>query len=191
MQSIIKEIAETMQIETASSHSFKVVVINEADGLTKDAQHALRRTMEKYIKNLRVILCCSNMSKILPPIRSRCLCLKVPSPTDEQIVDVLEDIGRKENIQIPKSFSHNIAIASDGNLRKAVLMLESNKMKQYPFSEGQKIELCDWERYIQDLASSILLEQSPARLQASRDHFYTLLSHCIPPSEILKVLLLL
>lgn len=57
----------------------------EADRLTKDAQHALRRTMEKYSSNLRLILCCSSYSRILPPIKSRCFMIRVPSPSDDEV----------------------------------------------------------------------------------------------------------
>jgi replication factor C subunit 3/5 len=62
-----------------------VVILNEADSLSKDAQHALRRTMEKYMANLRVILCCTSTSKIISPIRSRCLLVRVSAPTTEEV----------------------------------------------------------------------------------------------------------
>ena len=57
-----------------------VVLLTEADHLTKDAQHALRRTMEKYMSTCRIILCCNSTSKIIPAIRSRCLGVRVPAP---------------------------------------------------------------------------------------------------------------
>lgn len=58
-----------------------VVVIDQADELTREAQAALRRTMEKYTTNLRLILCCNSLSKLIAPLRSRCLILRVPRPT--------------------------------------------------------------------------------------------------------------
>lgn len=62
-----------------------VVVINEADSLTRDAQAALRRTMEKYMSNMRIILCANSTSKLIAPIKSRCLLVRVPAPTEEQV----------------------------------------------------------------------------------------------------------
>jgi DNA polymerase III delta prime subunit len=62
-----------------------VVIINEADALTRDAQAALRRTMEKYMTNMRLILCANSTSKIIAPIRSRCLLVRLSAPTDDEV----------------------------------------------------------------------------------------------------------
>jgi len=57
-----------------------VVVINEADLLSRDAQAALRRTMEKYMSNMRIILCANSTSRLIAPIKSRCLLMRVAAP---------------------------------------------------------------------------------------------------------------
>lgn len=84
IQDILKEIAQTQNVDLNAKHRFKVVVINEADSLSRDAQSALRRTMEKYMANLRLVLCATSTSKIIAPIRSRCLLLRVGAPSDDE-----------------------------------------------------------------------------------------------------------
>lgn len=85
IQDILKEIAQTQNVDLNAKHRFKVVVINEADSLSRDAQSALRRTMEKYMANLRLVLCATSTSKIIAPIRSRCLLLRVGAPSDDEV----------------------------------------------------------------------------------------------------------
>lgn len=112
------------------SSLFAVVVIHEADYLSRDAQAGLRRTMEKYMKNLRIILVCNSSSKIIAPIRSRCLLLRIPAPSNEEIAKVLLKIGRKESLQVPEKLASKIALASGRNLRKAVLLFEACKVQK-------------------------------------------------------------
>lgn len=62
-----------------------VVIINEADSLSRDAQAALRRTMEKYMSNMRIILCANSTSRLIAPIKSRCLLMRVAAPNPEEV----------------------------------------------------------------------------------------------------------
>jgi replication factor C subunit 3/5 len=63
----------------------KVVVLNQVDRLSRQAQAALRRTMEKYAVTCRLILCCDSPSKLIAPLRSRCLGVRVPAPTEDEV----------------------------------------------------------------------------------------------------------
>ncbi|KAJ3029713.1 UNVERIFIED_CONTAM: Subunit of heteropentameric Replication factor C (RF-C) [Siphonaria sp. JEL0065] len=189
IQELIKEVAQTQQVDASAKRAFKVVILNEADTLSKDAQHALRRTMEKYMSNLRVILCTNSTSRIIGPIRSRCLLVRVAAPSAEEIMHVMTKVAIKEGIQIPDAFGMKIAETCGGNLRKALLMLETAKVKYYPFVHDQAIPLTDWENYIKETAKLIVAEQTPKRLQEIRGRLYELLTHCIAPEVILKTLM--
>lgn len=85
IQDLIKEMAQSKQIDPMARHKFKVVVFNEADTLSRSAQSALRRTMEKYMGNMRIILCCNATCKIISPIKSRCYMLRIPAPSVDQV----------------------------------------------------------------------------------------------------------
>ncbi|KAJ3410767.1 Subunit of heteropentameric Replication factor C (RF-C) [Chytridiales sp. JEL 0842] len=188
IQELIKEVAQTQQVDASAKKQFKVVVLNEADALSKDAQHALRRTMEKYMSNMRVILCANSTSKILSPIRSRCLLVRVAAPEPDEICKVLQKVATKESINLPEGFALRVAEKSNGNLRQALLMLEAAYVKQYPFSDRQEVMMTDWEAFIADMAKYIIQEQSPKRLMDTRGKLYELLTHCIAPDIILKTL---
>jgi replication factor C subunit 3/5 len=125
VQDLLKEVAQTQQVDVAAKQRFKVVVINEADHLTRDAQAALRRTMEKYSPNLRLILLANSTSNIIAPIRSRTLLVRVAAPTEDEICAVLAQVGKKEGYTRCEGLEKRIANESYRNLRRALLMFEA------------------------------------------------------------------
>ncbi|KII67373.1 Replication factor C subunit 3 [Thelohanellus kitauei] len=162
----------------------------EADRLTKDAQQALRRTMEKYSESCRIILLSESLSPIIDPIQSRCLCVRIPSPTESEMIQVMNKVCKKENIELNTKLAQRIYIESDKNMRRALLMLETCKLAQYPFNDDQEIELPHWQVYIRNLANEMLQSQTPEKLMQIRTQFYELLSKCIPVDIIFKELLI-
>ncbi|XP_038877712.1 replication factor C subunit 3 [Benincasa hispida] len=189
VQEIIKEMAKNRPIDSKGKKGHKVLVLNDVDKLSREAQHSLRRTMEKYSSYCRLILCCNSSSRVTEAIRSRCLNVRINGPTEEQIVKVLEFIGKKEGLQLPSGFASRIAEKSNRSLRRAILSFETCRVQQYPFVSNQAIPPMDWEEYITEIASDILKEQSPKRLFQVRGKLYELLVNCIPPEIILKRLL--
>ncbi|CAO1638254.1 unnamed protein product [Parajaminaea phylloscopi] len=188
IQDVLKEIAQTQQVDLNAKHRFKVVVINEADSLSRDAQSALRRTMEKYMGNLRLILCATSTSKIIAPIRSRCLLIRVPAPAEEQMSQVLRSVAKKEKFHLPDPVAKQIFEDSAGNLRKALLVLEALRMQTPDLSGSLAIAKPDWELYTHKMCDIILSEQTPAKLLECRQHLYELLVHAIPPRTIIKTM---
>lgn len=183
---LIKQVAQTHQIDTAGQREFKVIVLSEVDELTKDAQHALRRTMEKYVATCRIILAVNSTSRVIPAIRSRCLGIRVAAPTEEEIVSIIQFTCKKESLHIPEALAQRIAQQCDRNLRRAILMLEACKVQQYPFTINQDITELDWQMYLRETANQIMLEQTPSKLEKIRERLYELLSQGVPPDMIFK-----
>ena len=188
IQDLLKEVAQTQQVDLTAKQRFKVVVINEADSLSRDAQAALRRTMEKYSANVRLILVANSTAGIIAPIRSRTLLIRVAAPTKSEICDALVKAGKKENWKIIPALNQRIARESGRNLRKALLMFEAVYAQHPEPSEKTPIPPPDWELLIEQVARDIIRERSPAMILATRAKLYDLLSHCIPATIVLKTL---
>ncbi|CEL55937.1 Replication factor C subunit 5 OS=Neurospora crassa (strain ATCC 24698 / 74-OR23-1A / CBS 708,71 / DSM 1257 / FGSC 987) GN=B14D6.460 PE=3 SV=1 [Rhizoctonia solani AG-1 IB] len=116
---ILKEIAQTQQVDLNAKQRFKVVVINEADSLTRDAQAALRRTMERYMNNLRIIMCANGTSKLIAPIKSRCLLVRVAAPSDPDMELALRAVAKRERFDIPDEATARIIQDAKGQSPKS------------------------------------------------------------------------
>ena len=167
-----------------------MLVLNEVDKLSKEAQHALRRTMEKYSGACRLVLLANNISRVLDAVRSRTLPVRVPAPSTEAICDVLQAVAAKEAITLPAEFAARLAVASERNMRRALLSLEACKVACYPFKPDQPIQTTDWELYIAQIAREIMSEQSPKALFQVRGRLYELLVNAISPELVLRKLAL-
>jgi replication factor C small subunit len=119
----VKNYARTAAM--ASPVSFKIIIMDEADHLTGDAQHALRRTMEVYTKTARFCLIGNYSERIIDPIQSRCSVFRYGSLDEEDIRDRLTLIAEKENLQIVDEGLDALFQASGGDLRKAINMLQA------------------------------------------------------------------
>jgi len=104
---------------------FKLVYLDEADALTKDAQHALRRTMEDYAQSTRFILSCNYSSKIISPIQSRCAVFRFQPLPREFLIKILERVAENEGLQINTGALNFLYEASEGDCRKAENLLQA------------------------------------------------------------------
>ncbi|MCY0883424.1 MAG: replication factor C small subunit [Acidianus infernus] len=118
----VKEFARTM---VSSSVPFKVILLDEADNMTADAQQALRRTMELYTESTRFILACNYLSKIIDPIQSRTALFRFYPLKKEYVVSRLEYIAKEEKVEYDEKALETIYDVTMGDMRKAINTLQA------------------------------------------------------------------
>ena len=128
----IKGFAEKM---TPFNNGIKLIILDEADSMTFDAQFALRRIIEKYSDDTRFCIICNYMNKIISPIKSRCVNLRFYPIEKNIIVERLKYICKCENLKYEPNSLESIAIIANGDLRKAINILQSLSMM------GKKINI--------------------------------------------------
>jgi replication factor C small subunit len=119
----VKNFARTAAM--ASPVSFKILIMDEADHLTSDAQHALRRTMEMYTKTARFCLIGNYSENIIEPIQSRCSVFRYSTLCEDDVKGWLKGIAEKENLDIIDEGVDALYHASGGDLRKATNLLQA------------------------------------------------------------------
>ncbi|XP_073153579.1 uncharacterized protein [Henckelia pumila] len=127
--------AKNRPIDTKGKKGFKVLVLNEVDKLSREAQHSLRRTMEKYSASCRLILCCNSSSKVTEAVRSRYLIMRINAPTEGEV-------GQQSN----------------RSLRRAILLFETCRVQQ-----NTDCVLARKQYFILKLAYQSLRELVPGR----------------------------
>ena len=104
---------------------FKIIILDEADEMTTDAQTALRRIIEDTAKICRFILIANNLSKIIEPIQSRCVVFKFTKISTKEILSQLKSISKKEKIKADEKGLSIISDYTDGDLRHAINILQA------------------------------------------------------------------
>jgi len=114
----------------------KLVILDEADSMTFDAQSALRRIIEKYTFNARFCLICNYANKIIPALRSRCMEFRFVPLKPEIVFKKIKDICKKENVEITKGGCDTIIKLAKGDMRKAINMLQAVNMSHNVIDEN-------------------------------------------------------
>ncbi|KAL8762683.1 MAG: hypothetical protein Q9184_001337 [Pyrenodesmia sp. 2 TL-2023] len=104
---------------------YKIVILDEADSMTQDAQSALRRTMETYSKITRFCLICNYVTRIIDPLASRCSKFRFKSLDQGNAKKRLEEIAEIEGVKVEEGVLDTLIKCSEGDLRKAITFLQS------------------------------------------------------------------
>lgn len=175
----IKDFARTKPIAS----DYKIICLDEADSLTNDAQHALRRTMERYSESTRFILIANYSSKIIEPIQSRCAVFRFKQLTEQDSIGFLKRIVAAEKLDIDEAALNAILHLSEGDMRRTVNILQSA-------ATAPKIS----EKTIYDMAAaahphlvnSMLVQALKGLFPAAREMLAQMLRDGIAGEDIMK-----
>lgn len=120
---------------TIFSSGFKLVILDEADSMTKDAQNALRRIIERFTENTRFCLICNYLNKIIPALQSRCTKFRFSPLKLELIKPRLEYVIANEEITVTEDGMQAVIQLSGGDMRKALNILQSTSMSSEVVNE--------------------------------------------------------
>ena len=120
------------RVKTFASYSdrregvpFRLVVLDEADEMTHDAQTALRRIMEETSRYTRFILICNYSSNLIEPIQSRCAIFRFKKIGQDEVTARLKKIAKAEDVKVTEKVLQAISAAVDGDLRQGINLLQA------------------------------------------------------------------
>ncbi|KAI4314830.1 hypothetical protein L6164_027698 [Bauhinia variegata] len=189
---LVKEIASESAIAPEVSNinskaDYKAIVLYDVDKAADSIQHMIKWITDRYSDSCKLILCCEDDADILETVKNRFRVVNVDAPPTSEIVEVLIQMAKEEDIDLPMSFAAKIAAKSKQNLRKAIMALEACKAHNYPFSEEQPIPL-GWEEILIEIAAEILADPSHSCLFSIRGKLQKLLLDFVHPKLILQKL---
>ncbi|KAL2988128.1 hypothetical protein AAZX31_11G068800 [Glycine max] len=192
LMGLIKEISNIYAIAPEVSNinfksDFKVIVLYDVHKAVDNIQHIIKWIIDRYSDICKLVLCCEDDADLIEPVKNRFKVIQVDAPQNHEIIEVLIQIAKNEEIDLSVNFAAKIATKSKQNLRKAIMALEACNAHNYPFSEEQPIPV-GWEEIVIEVAAEILADPSFSRLLSIRGKFQMLLLDFVHPKLILQKL---
>ncbi|KAG6549586.1 hypothetical protein Mapa_008968 [Marchantia paleacea] len=124
----IQDFASMQSISFGAKLNVKLIILDEADAMTKDAQFSLRRIIEKYTKSTRFCLICNYVSKIIPALQSRCTRFRFAPLEPIHVTERLRFIIKEEGLTVTEGGVKAVVRLAAGDMRKALNILQSTQM---------------------------------------------------------------
>jgi replication factor C small subunit len=123
---VVREKVKTFaRVKSIGEITFKIMILDEADNMTSDAQQALRRTMERFTGTCRFVMCANYSGKIIEPIQSRCAPFRFTYLPREEHDTYLSEMAKKEQVKLSPEGLDAIFEVCGGDLRKAINTLQA------------------------------------------------------------------
>lgn len=164
---------------------FKILVLDEADNMTSDAQQALRRIMERYTETCRFILICNYSTRIIEPIQSRCALFRFYPLKDDEIKERLFYVAKMEETELPKGGAYAILVECKGDLRKAYNTLQAASALSKKVDE-RAIYSVVGRVHPKEVREMLRLAFNGKFIEAREKLRQTLIEYGIPASDIIK-----
>jgi len=139
----VKEFARTRSVGDVP---FKIIYLDECDALTREAQQALRRTMENYTQTCRFILSCNYSSKILEPIQSRCAVFRFKPLDKSELYEIIENISKREKLHMDEKAKEALVTVCEGDCRKLENIMQSCAVLSTKLTEEIVFEVAAFAR---------------------------------------------
>lgn len=128
----IKTFAGTQTFNTKSSNNLKLVILDEADAMTSAAQNALRRVMEKYVRNVRFIIICNYVGQIIPPLQSRCTRFRFAPLPLKCLRERMDHVISCEGIKVTEEARGALIRIANGDMRRVLNVLQAATAAFHP-----------------------------------------------------------
>lgn len=135
----IKQFASTRQM---FSNDHKIIILDESDAMTAQAQAALRRIMEKYTKNVRFIMICNYPEKLIPALKSRCTEFRFPPLPDEEASKFLHRIAEAESLNLTEDGTKALLKLGIGDLRRSINLMQTTAMSSDKVIDAENVYRC-------------------------------------------------
>ncbi len=164
---------------------FKIIYLDECDALTREAQQALRRTMENYTQTCRFILSCNYSSKIIDPIQSRCTVFRFKPLPKEAILGLIDSIASNEGLTIGAEAKEVLYEISGGDCRKLENVLQSSAALSKDITTALLYEMASIARP-KEIANMLSLCVGKDFLKAKSELIKTMLEYGLSGLDVIK-----
>lgn len=184
-----------LQFPPIAGIKYRIIIVENADRLTHEAQQSLRRTLEKYVDTCRFIFLINQESILIDPLLSRCVQFRLSAPTKQTILNTLKNIANEENIKFINERLWDICKYSQRDINLAINTLQHISLYNPScLTQKRPIEFrlfFDKDIYFDDIVELLWSSKKQKDLMVIseiREKLYDLLVHCIEPIDILKSL---